>query len=180
MEKGFSAVSMDAIAEAAPVSKPTLYQHFKDKEALFTAVMTDRCQQIFAALENSFSSSNIIEDNLFRFADQFTDLVFSQDAIKMHRVMIMEAAQFSKVSHYFYEIGPQRSLQILSDYFARLHKDQKLYVPSPDMSAGFFISMIKGYTHTQLLMNVRSEISRQEKNKLIKTAVAHFMAAHKI
>jgi AcrR family transcriptional regulator len=31
ISKGYNAVSMDAVADAAPVSKRTLYNHFKDK-----------------------------------------------------------------------------------------------------------------------------------------------------
>ena len=36
---GYSGTSMEAIAEAAPVSKPTLYNHFKGKQELFAAVI---------------------------------------------------------------------------------------------------------------------------------------------
>ncbi len=39
MQLGFEATSMDAIAEAAAVSKPTLYRYYQSKEALFIAVL---------------------------------------------------------------------------------------------------------------------------------------------
>jgi len=38
-ERGFEAASMDAIAREAGVSKPTLYNHWADKEALMLEVM---------------------------------------------------------------------------------------------------------------------------------------------
>jgi AcrR family transcriptional regulator len=38
-ERGFESASMDAIAQAAHVSKPTLYNHWADKEALMLEVM---------------------------------------------------------------------------------------------------------------------------------------------
>lgn len=37
--KGFDATSMDEIAEAAGVTKPVLYQHFKSKRALFLELL---------------------------------------------------------------------------------------------------------------------------------------------
>ena len=39
IDHGYSGASMEAIAEAAPVSKPTLYTHFKGKQELFAAVI---------------------------------------------------------------------------------------------------------------------------------------------
>ena len=38
-EKGFDAVSMSAIAQLASTSKPNIYHHFKNKNALYLAVM---------------------------------------------------------------------------------------------------------------------------------------------
>jgi TetR/AcrR family transcriptional regulator len=39
--QGFSHVSMRAVAEAAGVTKPALYYHFRDKEALFEECLSD-------------------------------------------------------------------------------------------------------------------------------------------
>ena len=39
-ERGFHATSMDDIAEAAGVTKPVLYQHFRSKRDLYREVLT--------------------------------------------------------------------------------------------------------------------------------------------
>lgn len=39
LERGYEAVSLDAVAREAGVSKETIYRHFTDKEALFRAAM---------------------------------------------------------------------------------------------------------------------------------------------
>ena len=39
LERGFEATSIDAVAEAARVSKPTVYGQYGDKRGLFTAVL---------------------------------------------------------------------------------------------------------------------------------------------
>ena len=41
VESGFAGTSMDAIAAAAQVSKPTLYRYYQNKEALFADVLGD-------------------------------------------------------------------------------------------------------------------------------------------
>ena len=40
--RGYGAVSMDAIARAADVSKATLYAHFESKDRLFATIVQDR------------------------------------------------------------------------------------------------------------------------------------------
>jgi TetR/AcrR family transcriptional repressor of mexJK operon len=44
LEGGFGAVSMDAIAREAGVSKATVYAHFAGKEELFGAVIGRECE----------------------------------------------------------------------------------------------------------------------------------------
>lgn len=46
--KGFGAASINTIVDAADVTKPTVYYHFKNKEGLFRALVTesyDRCYE---------------------------------------------------------------------------------------------------------------------------------------
>src|SRR5947199_8513841 len=45
---GFGAVSMDAIAREAGVSKATVYSHFAGKEELFGAMIGRECERYFA------------------------------------------------------------------------------------------------------------------------------------
>lgn len=45
VKDGFDAVSIDAIARNAGVSKETIYRHFPDKEALFRAALDDMAGQ---------------------------------------------------------------------------------------------------------------------------------------
>ena len=47
--QGYGAVSMDAIARAAGVSKATLYAHFASKDKLFATIINEACQQNMAA-----------------------------------------------------------------------------------------------------------------------------------
>ncbi|MEL7315245.1 MAG: TetR/AcrR family transcriptional regulator, partial [Cyanobacteria bacterium J06559_3] len=43
--QGYAAASMDRIASAAGVSKPTLYRYFQDKETLFVTLIQQSMQK---------------------------------------------------------------------------------------------------------------------------------------
>ena len=45
-QRGFDGVSMEAIAAEAGVSKLTVYNHFTDKETLFSAAVKQRCEEL--------------------------------------------------------------------------------------------------------------------------------------
>jgi AcrR family transcriptional regulator len=50
---GFKRTSIDLIAEAAKVAKPTIYAHFKDKEALFAAVCEQFMEQLLEGAQQA-------------------------------------------------------------------------------------------------------------------------------
>lgn len=51
MERGYSDVSMQQIADAAELRKATLYHHFRDKNALFTAIVLEEMRRSYDALD---------------------------------------------------------------------------------------------------------------------------------
>ena len=51
MAQGYGAVSMDAIARAAGVSKATLYAYFSSKDQLFATIIGEACRQKIALAE---------------------------------------------------------------------------------------------------------------------------------
>jgi TetR/AcrR family transcriptional regulator len=51
-KEGFDAVSMNAIADKAGVSKANVFHHFKSKNDLYLAVIKQACQQACAFIDN--------------------------------------------------------------------------------------------------------------------------------
>ncbi len=73
-ERGFHATSMDDVATAAGVTKPVLYQHFRNKRALFLELLDDvgdhLLGQLTAAIEPGLSGRARVEGGFnayFRF-----------------------------------------------------------------------------------------------------------------
>jgi AcrR family transcriptional regulator len=51
IERGYAALTMDDLADAVGISKPTLYQHFKSKEDLAARVIVNAMQMLEAHLQ---------------------------------------------------------------------------------------------------------------------------------
>lgn len=179
MEHGFTAVTMESIAEAAPVSKPTLYNHFESKAALFFAVMEARADFLFHTIEGEIKHDRSVEETLTKLAHSFLDVVLRPEAIRMYRIMIAEASNFPELGNIFYQSGPRRVSQLISDYLAKEHKEGRLYVENPDLSANFFINMIKGNGHMQCILALKEKIPPKERAEIIDYAVKVFLSGHR-
>ena len=69
LQQGFKAVSMEAIAAATPVAKPTLYKHFPDKEAVFVAIVQRLIAELRAGVAAALGGN---EDGAVRIARALT------------------------------------------------------------------------------------------------------------
>jgi AcrR family transcriptional regulator len=171
---------MEQIAKALKISKLTLYSRFADKEELFTAVITAKCQgqipeDIFGDVDKQ-----PMEASLYRIAYALMELLTSEGPMKMERMLIgTEFKGREHLSQRYYEAGPERVKNIIADYLNELHTEKKLYVPNPEFSANMFAAMIKGSDIClRAFMQIPPKFSEQEKKDYCHEVVNMFIAAH--
>lgn len=63
-ERGLRATTMAAISDAAGIAKPTLYSRYKDKDAVFHAVIASVLDELRALMDAEFSKSGSAEQRL--------------------------------------------------------------------------------------------------------------------
>ncbi|QBI20124.1 TetR/AcrR family transcriptional regulator [Egibacter rhizosphaerae] len=104
LREGFTRASMDAIAEAASVSKRTVYNHFPDKQALFLAVLADTVapvlDEFLALLEWHLADvrPDDLRETLVRFGrDWVHTTVLFPDHAALLRLVIAEATHMPEV-----------------------------------------------------------------------------------
>jgi TetR/AcrR family transcriptional repressor of mexJK operon len=171
---GYSRVSMDKIAQTAPVSKATLYHYFDSKSALFAAVISQHCTALLTSLNQANTESNSIEHHLSQIANSFVELIYSYEALAMYRLVISESQEFPELSELFYRSGPELALIQLEHYLLRLHK-QALFNIEPKIAANLFFSLLKGDTHLQCLLRIRPPLTQIEKQYLIQQALSFYL-----
>jgi len=175
---GYSGVSMEAIAEAAPVSKPTLYNHFNSKQELFAAVIEGKCRDLLSTLCSVQAEINEPVAGLTAIATAFVDLVYAEDALQLYRLIIAEQQQFPELGELVYRTGPTPILRQMSSYLSELSARGVLRVDDLELSSHLFLDMLKGDQHFRCLLGLQNGLSDAEKQRLIDIAVSLFLRGH--
>lgn len=172
---GYRNVSMDKIARAAPVSKATLYNHFDSKNALLAAVISGLCRSLLQTLTQATIESDDVENNLNKIATSAVDLIFTEDALAIYRLVIAESPDFPELGQLFYESGPQAALTQLEDYLRRLNAGGRFNIADPVFAADAFFSMLKGDLHLRCLLTKTLRPSADEKKRLVTQVISFYM-----
>jgi len=111
-EAGFDAVSMNAVAELAGVSKANIFHHFSSKNALYLAAMRDACRRSSPLMDNLENDSGSFAERLRHFA-------------QAHLAHFLENEQTTRlILREVIDNDPQRcqelAEQVFGDNFARL------------------------------------------------------------
>lgn len=175
LSQGFSATSMDLVANRAGVSKQTVYSHFSNKDALFTAVIDYKCEQYQLDEEHMGKFTDHPRNAMITFGNQIMSLLQDEQAIAMHRVVIGELATNPHVAELFYIAGPQNGMQLFSRYLQKnthlqLNEEQAQY-----WSCAFF-NMLKGDFHLKSLLGLPYSMSEEKQLNLVSKVTDHVLA----
>ena len=135
LTSGFAGASMDQIAAEAGVSKRTVYNRYRSKDELFAAVITDKCETNISLNVSDEALKEAPETFLRRFAEKFLDIVLSDEAIALHRIINFEVARFPELGRIFLESGPYRIAGYLCKYFERQVQMGRLEMSDPERAA---------------------------------------------
>lgn len=176
---GYSGASMEAIAEEAPVSKPTLYNHFHSKHELFAAVIVDHCSEtLIASLHSARESTRDPAEGLRTIARSFVDVVYDPESLALYRTLIAEQQQFPELGAWVFESSAQPVIDAITDYLTQLHAQRKLMVPDPAQSGQFLLGLLKGIPHLRCLLGIQKTLTLRERETLVEEALLLFLRGH--
>ncbi|GAB6047571.1 efflux system transcriptional repressor MexL [Methyloparacoccus murrellii] len=179
LASGYNGTSMDAIAETAPVSKPTLYSHFGSKHELFVAVIADQCKALFSTLSEAPLAHREPARGLRAIADAYVDLLYAPDSLALYRLLIAEQQHFPELREQVWATSAGPMLQLLSRYLAELHDRGALSVHQPDSASQLLLGMLQGAAHFRCLIGLQQGLPAAERERLIEAAVTLFLEGHR-
>ncbi len=167
LARGFEATSMDAVAQAAGVSKLTVYNHFQDKDTLFLSAVKSKCEERLPHLLFSGQLVGSVREQLLAIV-----------RVAMHRMIAAEGGRGqSHLGQLFYEAGPQRTLDEMQQFLEHARARGLLEVDDPARAAGHFFCMIKGVDHMRMLCACEQPMSPAQTAAHLDSVVDLFLRA---
>lgn len=147
MERGYEDVSMDAVAQAAGVSKATIYARYADKDALFAAVLREECERAVAPDSFLPAPDQPVRDTLILVATRFLNLVTGEKAMQMNRVLVAESGRAPRMAELFYETAVLSLKNRFATWLEAETRRGRLNVRDPHGAAWRYLGGAKGEAH---------------------------------
>lgn len=142
--RGYEAVGVQEIVEAAGVTKPSLYHHFGSKRGLLDALLKERYEELFVLLSEAVRYDGDLPLTLVKTAQAF--FTFAQKDPAFYRLQLSmwssgpDSESRQAVSPFF-----ERQHQILEALFISVVKDHGNLRGHHATYAITFLGMINGY-----------------------------------
>ncbi len=169
LERGFDGTSIDAVAEAARVSKPTVYAQYGDKRGLFAAVLKLEIARwlapLSAATEMQFDtpSDASIEQRLVELGRQLLSISCGADAVAFGRILTAQAINFPEIAKLAEEEGWSKAVSTTARFFDHLAAAGALDVEDTTIAAEAYLNMVVGHTHRIATFGIPIDMKAAEK-----------------
>jgi AcrR family transcriptional regulator len=174
-EQGYLSTSMDQVAEAAGVSKQTVYSHFGAKDDLFRFCVEDRC--IANAMNEAVLADKApIRAVLMAFSQHFYHLIQSREAVQLCRLCAANAELHPEISQIFFDAGPAQVMATLQHYLARKVEQGQLRNCDVAVATDQLLCLLKTNGHFKALLGVPHEELPEERDRYIASSVDMFLS----
>lgn len=173
---GFDGTSVDDVASAAGVSKQTVYSHYGSKENLFGLAISTKCRQSGIDADG-LDLSEPPELALPKIARQFSSLVTSPEATRVHAVCTGSSENHPELGRLFFNYGPKQAVEALEHYLRAQQVAGRLRIEDPSHAAWQLLSMLKAEAQLRIQFRL-APLSKRAAEAYIDSCVAMFLRAY--
>ena len=157
--EGYAGANIDLIATEAGVSRQTVYNHHRDKEKLFVAVVRDLTERsnagVFATLATFPDQPKDIEAELVAFAVRLNrNCICNREGKFLRKLIEAESERYPELFAPWREEGPGKTVSALAARFARLAHAGHLDIDDPDVAARQFLALINADLHMSMMLGL--------------------------
>ena len=142
LEQGFKGTSTDQIAEAAGVTKRTLYARYPGKAALFEAAITNAIDARLGTLELSIPAGPDIRSRLIAISETLLRWLLTDRNVAMERVVSSEALHFPELARNIHAHGFHRAAAIVEHALIDARETGEIVLDDPAFAADYFATAI--------------------------------------
>lgn len=168
---GFQGASIDLIASEAGVSRQTIYNHYRDKEALLAAVVEDAFDRmsssLFAVLATFPQSGENLKDDLVAFSIRMSrNCVHDSSTVFLRKLFQSDEDALPLHGNICSNKGPAQAVPAIAAHLARLALAGHLVIEDPDLAARHYLALINADIHYHLLTGQIVDDSIIEKSSI--------------
>ncbi|XVV15466.1 TetR/AcrR family transcriptional regulator [Actinoplanes sp. CA-131856] len=147
---GYDGTSLAKIADAAGVSKATLFKQFPTKAALFDAIVTESWQ--LEAAGDPEPPAGDLRAGLTAVGRRYVELLTRPGMTALFRIVIAELPRFPELGEAQFSRGKMPYFESVSRYLAAVHDAGFAKVDDPDLAATQFLGMIANFVFWPTLL----------------------------
>ena len=144
LQDGFAATSIEQIAAEAGVSKVTIYNHFGDKEALFSESVATECERISGSFRIDAEPDLDLRQRLIAVGEALSAFLSRPEMVQFERRIAAETEREPAVGAAFLAAGPHRMKNSLVALLVSMDEAGEVKIADPDLAAEQFAAMCKG------------------------------------
>ncbi|MFI8207482.1 TetR/AcrR family transcriptional regulator [Streptomyces sp. NPDC085937] len=144
LDRGYDGTSLARIAEAAGVSKSTLFKQFPTKAALFEAIVSESWQRD-ADDAVARPRTGDLRSGLTAIGHRYADLVGRPGMAALFRIVIAELPRFPELGRMQFQLGKLPYFTSVQHYLEAEHEAGNAEVPDAESAANQFLGMIANY-----------------------------------
>ncbi len=151
------AADLDDIANAAGVSKKTIYNVIGGKELLFRETLPatlTTAERVAGEIGATLAGADDVPEALRQTAVRLSEIVLSEPIVNLRRLLIGVADRFPSLVQDYYERAPGRMLTALAEAFAELHRRGLLHIDDARLAAEQFAYLAIGAALDRALFGV--------------------------
>ncbi len=175
-QAGYSGASMEAIATAAGITKPTLYQYFDSKDRLFTAMLLQTRATMLTAFADP-GQGNLVAQ-LHDFAWSYATTVLRPDMLALARLIIGEVQRFPDVGRAYQASGPDQLLAGMMHYLTAQRDAGYLTFDDAELAAQDLWGLILSAPRTQALYLPDAPPTHADLVRYIRNGLRVFLRAY--
>ena len=151
VQQGFEGTSMDAIAIAVGVSKPTLYRYYQNKESLFADVLRDlTVRRVWSdvppvLLDLPITNRIELRQNLIALAQSAVHHLLDPTYLGLLRVLIAEIPRFPTLAPLFRSTVLEEGPHLVSSVLARAYATGIIARPPTEAALRLFVGPLLSY-----------------------------------
>lgn len=179
LKLGYHGSSMNQIAKEAGVTKLTVYNHFQDKETLFSCAIEETCEESINARPLHLNAESDFYAHFFQASELAMNVINLPEAIKLEHLLLELAAEKNPLALQFYNSSHQRMCSVWQDFFQQATILHFIQADQIEKQTNLILSLLLGVRHHEVLLGIRPPPTSEETHQIIKDSIDLFMMKYK-